>query len=164
METKNIQMYDNFTSDENPETNLGQTEVTPDWVIEYLKSGKPFGIVSAFLHENNVEANMASHEALKEKTLRDKYGYKEFAFHYSSWQDGTIGKNTHRLLLIPEIPYHELLSLGEIFGQQSIAIRSNVGLDFIRVSDEQLLLSIPVSDVQLTVCNLLLPNKIWDSE
>lgn len=142
---------------ETQEKQLNPVEVDAEWVTQYLNSGESFGVISAFLPENSLEANIASHEELQKETIRSKYGYKEIVFRYSFLHEGNMAPYTHRLLLIPQIPLHLLLRLAEIFGQKSVAVRGNNGLDFIRVADEQLLLSIPITHYPLVWCNLLVP-------
>lgn len=117
------------------ENKLTPVEVDAEWMHQYLEGGESFGVVSAYRLENSSEANMASHEELQREALRSKYGYKEIVFRYSYLQNGNITPCTHRLLLILQIPLHPLLRLAEIFGQKTVAVRGNNGLDFIRVRD-----------------------------
>ena len=144
-----------------PEQAKGE-QTDPDWIMSYMKGGEPFCILSAYQATDSPEVNLQNHDALEKETLANRYAYHAMVLRYQCKENGQVISKEYRSLFVPEMPFHISLNLAKKYGQSTIAVRSDEGLDFISVKDEELLLSINAEDVKMAWCAFILnPTQLW---
>jgi hypothetical protein len=127
-------------------------------ILKVINSGEFYGVISAYVPGDDADTLEECHQMLMKDILKLKYGYYEQSFGYDYSDGKGLTSVKRKSLFVPGLGYHELISLGKKWNQETIAFGGNGGITVARVIDEKVLLDMTNEDMLLS-WNFLLGNQ-----
>jgi hypothetical protein len=137
-------------------------EVTPqetiDEIWKVINNGYFYCVISSYQPGTGPQTLAEDHELLRKDVAKLRYGCLEYSFGYSYSDGNGLTSVRKKSLVVPDMTYRELLSLGKKWNQETVAFGGKGGMSVVRVSDESVVMDFRTEDMRLA-WNLLLTNQ-----